>query len=33
VDTGRTDEIPVFDKSSFGTAMKQRGDYQELDFS
>jgi hypothetical protein len=33
-DVGRTDEdSPAFDKSSFGSAMKQRGDFPELDFS
>jgi archaellum biogenesis ATPase FlaH len=34
VDTGRADDdVPVFDKSSFGKHMKQRGDVPELDFS
>jgi replicative DNA helicase len=32
-DTGKTDDGPVFDKSSFGSAMKKRGDTPELDFS
>lgn len=32
-DTGKTDDTPVFDKSTFGKAMKQRGDFNELDFS
>jgi hypothetical protein len=34
VDVGRTEkDTPVFDKSAFGSRMKQQGDYQELDFS
>lgn len=34
VDTGKTDDdVPVFDKSGFGKAMKQYKDYGELDFS
>jgi len=33
-DAGKTDDdVPVFDSSTFGKAMKQRGDKPELDFS
>ncbi len=31
-DPGKTDDVPVFDQSTFGKAMKQRGDVNELDF-
>ncbi len=34
VDTGKKDDdVPVFDKSTFGSQMKKRGDFGELDFS
>jgi replicative DNA helicase len=34
IDTGKKDDdIPVFDKSSFGKHMKKRGDVPDLDFS
>ena len=32
-DAGKKDDTPAFDKSQFGSSMKKRGDYQELDFS